>query len=121
MLHGQGKNSLFTDEGVQDPLVKDLMGKIKARANPALKETEANVKVRLKNGTEFSRDVSFPKGDPRNPLTFDEIEEKFRDLVEPLLPKKRMDQLVEMIHGLESLQDVGKLMKLCRFTRSRAG
>ncbi len=121
MLHGQGKNSLFTDEGVQDPLVKDLMGKIKARANSSLKEEEANIKVRLKNGMEFSREVFFPKGDPRNPLSFDEIEEKFRDLVRPVLSKKRMDQIIEMIQELESIEDVGKLLKLCRFTYSPAG
>ncbi len=117
ILHGQGKNNLFTDEAVQDPLVKDLMGKIKATSNPSREETEANVKVRLRNGTEFSREVFFPKGDSRNPMTFDEIKEKFRDMVEPVLSKKRTEQIVEVIQKFESLEDVNKLLKLCRFEK----
>jgi 2-methylcitrate dehydratase PrpD len=117
LLHGQGKNSLFTDEAVQDPSVKDLMEKIKASSNPSLEETEANVKVKLKNGTEFPHEVFFPKGDPRNPLTFDEIKEKFRDMVQPVLSKKRTDQIIEVIQGLESLEDINKLLKLCRFEK----
>ncbi len=117
ILHGQGKNNLFTDEAVQDPSVKDLMGKIKATSNPSLKEIEANVKVRLRNRTEFSREVFFPKGDSRNPMTLDEIKEKFRDLVQPVLSKKRTEQIVEVIQGLESLDDVSKLLKLCHLEK----
>jgi 2-methylcitrate dehydratase PrpD len=51
-------------------------------------------------------------------MTFDEIKEKFRDIVQPALSKKRTEQIVEVIQELESLDDVNKLLKLCRFEKS---
>ncbi|MGA2466694.1 MAG: MmgE/PrpD family protein [Thermodesulfobacteriota bacterium] len=115
MMRGEGRNSLFTDEVVHDPSIRDLMRKINAIGNASLKETEANIKVKLKNGTQLTRQVIAPKGDPRNPLSFDEIEEKFRDLSLSVLSKRRQDQVIKVIRELESLKDVARLLRLCRF------
>ncbi len=37
------------------------------------------------DGREFTKQIDYPKGDPRNPLTDEEIEEKFDALAEPVL------------------------------------
>ena len=115
MIRGEGRNSLFTDEVIHDPSIRDLMKKIKAIGNASLKATEANIRVKLKNGTQLTREVVAPKGNPGNPLSFDELEEKFRDLSLPVLSKRKQDQVIEAIRGLESLKEVTRLVRLCRF------
>jgi 2-methylcitrate dehydratase PrpD len=115
MMRGEGRNSLFTDEVVHDPSIRNLMRKIKAIGDASLKETEANIKVKLKNGTQLTRKVIAPKGNPSNPLSFDEIEEKFRDLSLSILSKRRQDEVIKLVRKLESVKDVARLLRLCRF------
>lgn len=44
------------------------------------KETPAKVEIRCRNGTEHVREVFLPKGEPGNPLTDDELNDKFMSL-----------------------------------------
>jgi len=113
MIHGEAKNSHFTDETVLNPQIRGLMRKIKAHSNKSLEETEANVTVKLKNGNQYSHHVIVPKGDPRNPLSFDEIVRKFMDLAQNILSEKKINQIISMIQRLETLEDISKLSKLC--------
>ena len=43
------------------------------------------VVIKTTDGREVEKQLDYPKGDPRNPLTDQEIEEKFDALAEPIL------------------------------------
>lgn len=53
--------------------------------------------------------IEYPKGDPQNPMTYAETEEKVRSLANPVLSKQVTANLLQTIAGLDSLQDVGKM------------
>ena len=53
-----------------------------------------------------------PRGDPRNPLTDDEIEEKFDALAGPVLSPERCGQVKQVVWELERLESITKLMGL---------
>jgi 2-methylcitrate dehydratase len=89
------------------------MGKIKAFGHESLKETEARMTVFLKNGGSYDHQVIAPKGDPRVPMTFDEIVEKFKDLSRKRLSKDRIDRIIHQVKHLEDLKDTSTLLKLC--------
>jgi 2-methylcitrate dehydratase PrpD len=103
----------FTDQKVQNPQMIALRNKVKARVNPALKDTEARVTITTKDGKKYSAFIDKPKGDPRNPPTDGELENKFRSLAVDVLPQRKIDALVEMIWQLEKVKNLGQLIRLC--------
>jgi 2-methylcitrate dehydratase PrpD len=52
----------------------------------------ARVAVTMKDGTIYRGFLEAPKGDPANPMSFDEIEEKFRNNAKLAIPEKIWNQ-----------------------------
>ena len=101
----------FTDERVKDPTVMDLMGKIDARLVRELK-FGARVSVNMKDGSVFSGFRATPKGDPANPLTFEEICAKFRSVARITLPEGHIETLIEKVNSLEKQAGLVEMMAL---------
>ncbi|MCH9002720.1 MAG: MmgE/PrpD family protein, partial [Planctomycetes bacterium] len=62
-----------------------------------------------KQGTQA---LDVPKGDPRDPMTPDELQVKFDALAEPVMSDKRRAELKDCIFSLDLLDDVNRLMAL---------
>ena len=89
------------------------MERIEVRENTSFQESEALVEVVSKEGAHFRQHITTPRGDPRNPLGFEEIVAKFRDLCKGLLNDRALDQIVSMVQGLEKLENIPLLLKMC--------
>jgi 2-methylcitrate dehydratase PrpD len=113
LVEATAGEDLFTDKKVQDPQMVALRKKVKARIDPALKDTEARVTITTQDGKKYSTFIDKPKGDPRNPPTDSELENKFRSLAIHILPPKKIDALIEMIWNLEKVKNLGQLIRLC--------
>ncbi len=72
---------------------------------------QARVKIETRRGT-FEAHQEHPKGDPRNPLTWEELIERFHDLASPVLDAEARRLLVERVRGLERLSGIGEVMEL---------
>jgi 2-methylcitrate dehydratase PrpD len=59
--------------------------------------------------------VEYPKGDPNNPLSDAELEEKFRWLTVAVVGEERSRHLKEVILNLEQIDDVKHLANLLAF------
>jgi 2-methylcitrate dehydratase PrpD len=114
LAEGKVQESQFTREKMKDHRIRDFMRKTKALGVDSLEETEAHVVIKLKNGAQLDRRVLTPKGDPENPMSFDEISYKFRSLAQDLLSDRQMDQIIHVVHNLEKIEDTSTLLKLCR-------
>jgi 2-methylcitrate dehydratase PrpD len=101
----------FTDKKVQSSQMVALRKKVRARVNPALKDTEARVTIATKDGKKYSAFINKPKGDPRNPPTDSELENKFRSLAVNILPQRKIDALIEMIWNLDKVKNLGRLLQ----------
>jgi 2-methylcitrate dehydratase PrpD len=113
VLFGHAGNTLFTNEMVHNPDVKRMMETVTATSNPGIAETEANITVRLENGQVHRIRVTSPKGDPKNPLTFAEVQEKFRGLALNVLPENRIGKIIERVRHLEDQKDMSTVVRLC--------
>jgi 2-methylcitrate dehydratase len=91
-----------------------LRKKVKARIVPRYKDTEAKVTITTKGGKKYSAFVDRPKGDPRNPPTDRELEDKFRSLAAFVLPQRKIDSLVKTIWRLEKVSNIRELIRLCQ-------
>jgi 2-methylcitrate dehydratase PrpD len=113
LTEGVAGEDMFTDRKVLDPRMTALRKRVKARGVPGYKDTEAKVTVTAKGGKAYSIYVDIPKGDPRNPPTDQELEEKFRSLAPLVLSKSKTDRLVKTIWNLEKLGNIRQLIRLC--------
>jgi 2-methylcitrate dehydratase len=72
----------FRDERVKDTSLHAVMDKIKVVANQEFeslfpKFQPSQVTITLHNGKSFTKRVDVPKGDPRDPMTVEEILVKY--------------------------------------------
>jgi 2-methylcitrate dehydratase PrpD len=109
LIEGTARQRQFTDEAVRRPEVVALMGRVFPTADKALSHTEAKATVRLRNGQTISEHVTAATGTPENPISDQELLEKFYDLTEPILGRGHAEKLAELVDRLEELPEVGKL------------
>src|ERR1700733_5334833 len=72
----------FTVEKARSPKIRELMNKVVLVKDPRIeenfpKEWAARVTIEVENGQRWEKFVRYPKGDPENPLTWDEMAAKF--------------------------------------------
>ena len=104
--------SEITDEKVNDPKVKQLMKRVQLNFGDEPWTQSDTVRVRLRNGTEYSLAVDRARGDCEVPLTDEEIMSKYRDCAGTVLPGDKSERALELILNLEQLQHIGELMDM---------
>jgi 2-methylcitrate dehydratase PrpD len=107
----------FTSESLHSPRIKSLMDKVILEKDDRIEknfpeEWSARVQVRLTNGKKFKNKIRFPKGDPENPLTWEELSAKFDSLATRVLPKTRCDQIVKSIKDMNRSTVLREIWKL---------
>lgn len=84
-LEGVAGLDQFTAEKARSPKVRELMNKVALVKDPSIEDTfprewPARVTIELSHGPSYEKFVRYPKGDPENPLSWDELAAKFRAL-----------------------------------------
>ncbi len=104
----------YSDEKLRDPRVRELIDKIVLEPEPELDKFQSPgiAEITTKKGKKYKCQVLRPKGHPMNPMSDGDVEEKFRSLAGKFLGEKQMSEVVTAIYNLESLDDIGNLMKL---------
>jgi 2-methylcitrate dehydratase len=114
----------FTAEKIMDPRIREQLKKVELVGDPEVDKVfpalqRAIVTITTTDGRSLTRQLDFPKGDPRNPLTDREVEEKFAALADGVLPLEAQKKLKEAIWGLDRLALVKNLMALTKARRAR--
>lgn len=73
---------------------------------------EQTITVDTADGRHLEKSFRYPKGHPKNSFSFDEIKVHFRACTKPYLSQVRIDRIVEMVSGLENLDDCANLAVL---------
>jgi 2-methylcitrate dehydratase PrpD len=109
VLDGAAGLDQFTITKARSPKVRELMAKVVMVKDASIeatfpKEWPARVVVELTSGQRFENFVRYPKGDPENPLTWDEMIAKFRRLAGAVISSERCDEIIEGISGAKPAQ-----------------
>ncbi len=107
----------FEEEALKDPLVWELLPKIKVVANPEIdalfpKVKRAIVTITLNDGRSYRRQEDFAKGEPERPLSDEELLAKFRANAQAVLPEKQQEELIQATLELEQFNDIRDYMPL---------
>jgi 2-methylcitrate dehydratase PrpD len=126
LLEREGGLEQFTDEVVNRPDVQAMIKKVNFGVHP---EAEAAgfdkmttiIEVELDDGTIVKGQADFGKGSPANPMTDEELVEKFRQCAAwGGLGADQTKAVLDLVWRIEELKDVGELMKLLRIKEHAA-
>lgn len=105
----------FRPERFRDPAVdRFTRERVRVVADPALQGTAARVEVRTVDGTLHVDERRCAKGDPDDPLTRAEIEEKLRTACAGVLPDAQAGRIVAMVDRLEEVRDMREFVAALR-------
>lgn len=110
----------FRDESLKSQKVLDLARKVKVETDcyadelyhAPIPKLISTVTITTKDGKRLKSFVEFPKGDPQNPMSTDELVEKFRRLASHVLDHEQVDRLLRTVEHLERLYNIGELTGL---------
>jgi 2-methylcitrate dehydratase len=111
----------FKEERIRDQSLIPIMDKVKVVANEEFealfpKFQPSRVTITTNDGEQHSTRVDVPKGDPRDPMTEDEIAVKFTALGGDVIGKDKCKKLQRFIRNIDN---VGKLDELFALTTAR--
>lgn len=113
LLDGTVNLQHFAPAGIASQSVQALMSKIKMIPdNRYSGDRPQLVTITLKDGKSYSYEARFSKGNPENPLSMDDIYDKFRDCVETHIDAENIKLIYETVLKLDSIADVGELANL---------
>ena len=109
----------FKEERVRDQSLIPIMDKIKVVANDEFealfpKFQPSRVTITTNDGKQYSTRVDVPKGDPRDPMTEDEIAVKFNALGKSVVGEARCNELRKWIMSMERQEKVSPLIDLTK-------
>lgn len=115
----------FTPEKINDPQVRAQLRKVEVVAAPEIERVfpalqRVAVTITTTDGKAFSKQLDYPKGDPRNPLSDLEVEEKFAALADGVIGRTRQQRVRDAIWNLEKSGSVAQLMELLKEEKSAA-
>lgn len=98
----------FSDEKMKDPRIWAVIDRIKGEASVEFEKMfpakqPSRVVIRTKAGKEYEEYLEYPKGDPREPMTMNDLETKFNALSSDLVSPQRQGEIKDMIFLCEKL------------------
>lgn len=123
LVFGQLGIKQFEGESIFNSQVRDLMKKIKMIPIDELKKVSeergilapVRLKVKLRGGEEFCETVLEARGGPSNPMSQNEIREKFKECASQILPALSVKRALETIEHLETLKDISDLTSILSY------
>jgi len=115
LLEGKIDNSTYTEKKFRDPKILDFLKKVTVVEDKTLSsmypEAVANrVTVGLSSEKVVSKQVDYHKGHPKNPMSDQDVEEKFSRLTRRILDKNRARRILDAVWSLEKVKDVSKVV-----------
>lgn len=107
----------FSEARLREESLLELVGRIKIHRNAELtarypRGIPNRITVTLTDGRQLTAENEFPRGHAENPMSDEDVTDKFRRLAEGRLDAAAQEQILETCWEFEELQDVGKLFEL---------
>lgn len=114
LLHGKVRLAAFQPERLTDPRIRSLMERIELSVDPQLDagfpgRRTARITIETRDGRTEEFVQPTRRGDPEQPLTDDELNDKFLELSSPVIGETPARALLERLWTVETLATVHEL------------
>ena len=117
LVFGQSDSSIYKKQYVSDPLVQSIAKKVTVRVNPERDNAypgQRGASVSVKTGRQsYTHEVIYPKGEPENPLSDDEMKSKFEKNACTLYALDRVNRIRDIILDIDN-RDVREMTSILK-------
>ncbi|MBI4735501.1 MAG: MmgE/PrpD family protein [candidate division NC10 bacterium] len=111
LVYGQVAISAFTTDRLHDPKIRGVMERISLARDPELGKVyperwPAVAEITTRAGETHVARIDFPRGDPKNPMTQEELVAKFHNLATPALDQEHRKKTVDACLQLEQVENL---------------
>ena len=122
LLDGKVTLHSFEPKRIADEVLTQLMQKTRVVSVPEFngrypQAMPTRITVRTKVGNRYVRQIDYPLGHPKHPMSDRDLEEKFRLLASGKLERARMKRLIDLVWTLDQVKDISLLISLLRTRR----
>ena len=98
----------FSEDKLKDPAILEVIDKIKGEASLEFEKMfpakqPSRVVISTTDGRSFEEYLDYPMGDPRQPMTTQNLEDKFNGLSDDMLGRGRLAEVRDTIFNCENL------------------
>ncbi len=120
LLYGKAGIDEFTLDRLGDPQIVSLSKKVEFRIDPGLEKIwkenpqspwSSGIEIILHSGERYSHQVDYPLGDPQNPISPEELEEKYGHMASYALSDRKKDLLKSKLYQLDSVPGMADFYK----------
>jgi 2-methylcitrate dehydratase PrpD len=118
LVHGKAGLGEFTDAAVNEPAVQEMIKRVHFYTDPeadaaGYDKMTTIINIHLKSGKTISGRADFGKGSPTNPMSYEEVADKFRLCTDYAhWPAAKTREIIDFVRGLENASDMRKLTAL---------
>jgi 2-methylcitrate dehydratase len=113
LLDGACHDLQFVNEKLSLPIIKSLLSKVQLREDESLSRgwpaAGGGVDIAMQDGVVFTKTITYPPGHSRNPLSEQQILEKFHAYVDPVLGGDRAQDLYQQLKSIDSCPNLNQL------------
>lgn len=111
LIRGTARIAELQDPTVQDPAIIAFQDKVTTQLDDSLKADATEVTITLKDGSNRACRIDHCIGSATNPMTDEQLTQKFSDMAEPVIGTARTREMVERTWAVEAAADVGDLAR----------
>jgi 2-methylcitrate dehydratase PrpD len=106
----------FIDEAIVDEEILSVSNKVECVVDPELEKrasreiSPARMEIRMKNGETFRETVDIPKGHYKNPMSPEELQNKFSRCTFHVFSERRTRVILDFLNSLEEVKSVCSLL-----------
>ncbi len=108
----------FSEKAIKDQNIISIAHKIKAELDPQLIGhgiQPGRVTVKTTEGKEYTAQIDHPLGNPMNPMSFENIIDKFRDCISyaaEAVDEKNVNKIIKFVRNLEKSENILEIVNL---------
>jgi 2-methylcitrate dehydratase PrpD len=114
LVEGAAGERQYSDRAVRDPQVVALRSKVTAIVDPAIKPEQVDMTITLADGRQLHKFIAHAIGSLEVPMTDAQLEAKFRDLADGILPATQVDKLIATCWNVTQLGSASAIAQAAR-------
>jgi 2-methylcitrate dehydratase PrpD len=112
LVEGAGGEKQFSDRAVNDPTITALRAKVNPVVTPGIDAAQVDMTIVLKDGRQLHRYIEHAIGSVEKPMTDQQLETKFTDLAEGIIPQPMIRRVMDACWNVESLPSAAEIAKM---------
>ena len=122
LMDGAIRTDSFSEARMRDPATRALMQKIKIAESAEFERQFPNalmteIEVLTHGGERVVERASYPRGHAKNPMSEEDIENKFRTLAENIMKPGQRDALLKALWDVDQAREIGQVLALVQVER----